>query len=284
PLPPRGRGARARAGTAGEVTTASAGRQRRHARAERSSPLGLLTKTELGRRNRRPGDSVVLVFGAVLVRLSAVLASSAPAQDQRVANGLIRLLGWAGGFWRATFVALLLLAALVVVDVLLHARWDLARDLLVATALLVGVATILGGSVTSNWALVERHPLANWGYPDLRLALSTAVLVVVGPELVRPVRLFAIWLIPIAALGGVAFAAALPSAVLAALALGLASATLVRLVFGSAAGVPPTDDVKAALAILGVHVADLRPSLQQHIGSAEYVGHDADGRPLKVRL
>jgi glycosyltransferase 2 family protein len=251
--------------------------------ADRSS-LRLLTKTELGRRNRRPVDSVVLAIGAVFVGLSAVITSSAPGQDRDVAQALMTILGWAGGLWRTAFVALLVLALAVVADVLLRARWDLARDLLVAAVLLVGVGELLGGSVASDWALVERHPLANWGYPDLRLALATAVLVVVGPELVRPIRLFAIWLVPIAAIGAIAFAAALPSSVLAALALGLASAALVRLLFGTAAGVPPTADVKAALASLGVDVADLRPALQQHIGAAEYVGHDAAGQPLKVRL
>jgi uncharacterized membrane protein YbhN (UPF0104 family)/tRNA A-37 threonylcarbamoyl transferase component Bud32 len=58
----------------------------------------------------------------------------------------------------------------------------------------------------------------------------------------------------------------------------------VRLAFGTAAGVPPTVDVKADLTVLGVDVADLRPSLQQRIGAAEYVGHDSTRSPLKVRL
>jgi glycosyltransferase 2 family protein len=266
------------------VTATSATRGQQVEQAARSSHLALLTRTELGRRNRRPVDSVVLVVGAAVVGLSAVAVSSAPDQDQAVGRALRTILGWAGGFWRVTFVALLVLALLVVLDVLLRARWDLARDVLVAAVLLAGVAMLLGGAVTSNWVLVERHLLADWGYPDLRLALSTAVFAVVGPELVRPVRLVAIWLVPVAALGAIAFAAALPSAVLAALSLGLAAGALVRLAFGTAAGVPPTDYVKAALAILGVDAADLRPTLQQRVGAAEYVGHDSAGRPLKVRV
>jgi uncharacterized protein (TIRG00374 family) len=108
--------------------------------------------------------------------------------------------------------------------------------------------------------------------------------VVVGPELVRPVRLVAAWLVPTAALGAVVFSAALPSAVLGALALGLGAGAIARLAFGTAAGVPPTDDVKNALASLGVAVADLRPAAHQRIGSADYVGHDAGGRPLRVRV
>jgi len=108
------------------VTTTSASREQQVERAERSS-FRLLTKTEQGRRNRRPVDSVVLVVGAVLVGLSAVVTSSAPTQDQDVADALMTILGWASGLWRAAFVALLLLAVLVAVDVLLRARWDLAQ-------------------------------------------------------------------------------------------------------------------------------------------------------------
>src|SRR5262249_10841721 len=120
--------------------------------------------------------------------------------------------------------------------------------------------------------------------PELRLAGATAVLAVVGPELVRPVRLFAIWLIPLATLGAVAFDAALPSAALAALALGLGAAALTRLVFGTAAGVPPTNEVRRDLATLGVEVTELRPSLQQKVGLAEYIGRDGGGNPLRVRV
>jgi uncharacterized membrane protein YbhN (UPF0104 family)/tRNA A-37 threonylcarbamoyl transferase component Bud32 len=110
------------------------------------------------------------------------------------------------------------------------------------------------------------------------------VLVVVGPELVRPVRLFAIWLVPTAAVGAVVLGAALPSEGLGALALGVVVGALVRLVFGTAAGVPPTESVRHALTTLGVAVADLQPSAQQHVGAAEYVGHDSRARPLKVRV
>jgi uncharacterized membrane protein YbhN (UPF0104 family)/tRNA A-37 threonylcarbamoyl transferase component Bud32 len=58
----------------------------------------------------------------------------------------------------------------------------------------------------------------------------------------------------------------------------------VRLVFGTAAGVPPTGEIKAALLALGVDAAELEPAAQQRIGSAEYVGLDRHKRPLKVRV
>jgi uncharacterized membrane protein YbhN (UPF0104 family)/tRNA A-37 threonylcarbamoyl transferase component Bud32 len=243
-----------------------------------------LTKTERGRRNRRTIDSVFLAFAALVLGLSALIASSAPAQDEAVADALATVLGWAGAVWRTVFVCLLALALVVVVAVLLRRRWDLLRDLFVDAVVLIGSTVLLGGAVVSDWFPIEPHLLSQWGYPELRLAAATSVLVVVGPELVRPVRLLAAWLVPLAALGAIAFAAALPSAVLAALALGIGGAALVRLVFGTAAGVPPTADVRAALATLGVDTSDLRPSLTQRIGSAEYVGHDDRRRPLRVRV
>jgi uncharacterized membrane protein YbhN (UPF0104 family)/tRNA A-37 threonylcarbamoyl transferase component Bud32 len=110
------------------------------------------------------------------------------------------------------------------------------------------------------------------------------VIVVVGPELVRTVRVVATWLVPLAALGAVVLGAALPSGGLAGLALGLGAGALARLIFGSAAGVPPTGQVRGALASLGVDVSDLRPSARQHVGVAEYVGQDTEGRPLSVRV
>jgi uncharacterized membrane protein YbhN (UPF0104 family)/tRNA A-37 threonylcarbamoyl transferase component Bud32 len=266
------------------VTTTSVSREGPPESAERSWSVQLLTKTEPGRRNRRTIDSVVLAVAALVIGLSAVIASSAPEHDEAVAHALTTVLGWAGGAWRTLFVCLLALALVIVVDVLLRWRWDLARDLVVTGLVLVGVAALLGGIVDSDWLPLKAHLLSQWGYPDLRLAGATAVLVVVGPELVRPARLLAAWLVPLAALGAIVFAAAMPSAVLAALALGLASGSVVRLVFGTAAGVPPTKEITAALLALGVDVAELRPAAQQRIGGAEYVGLDSSGGPLKVRV
>jgi glycosyltransferase 2 family protein len=250
----------------------------------RSWSVALLTATEPGRRNRRTIDSVFLVWAAIVIGLSAAIASSASGHDKDVAQALTTVLGWAGALWRAAFFGLLGLAAVIVVDVLLRRRWDLARDLLVAALGLFGAASILGRAVESDWFPVDAHALSRWGYPELRLAGATVVVVVVGPELVRQVRLLAIWLIPLAALGAVVLGAALPSDALGAVALGLGVGALVRLAFGTAAGVPPVEAVRRALVTLGVDVGDLRPAAQQRIGAAEYVGLDSGSRPLKVRV
>jgi glycosyltransferase 2 family protein len=266
------------------LTAADVSGKDQAASADRSLKVRLLTKTEPGRRNRRTIDSLVLFAAALVVGLSAVIASSAPEHDEEVADALRTVLGWAGALWQTLFVCALVLALAVVVEVLVRRRRDLARDLLVAAFLVVGVATVLGGVVESDWLPLELHVLSNWGYPEARLAAATTILVVVGPELVRPVRLLACWLVPLAALAAVVFGAALPSAALGALALGAGAGALVRLAFGTAAGVPPTEDVRSALVSLGVEVRDLEPAVRQRIGAAEYVGHDVRGRPLRVRV
>ena len=220
--------------------------------ADRSWQLRLLAETELGRRNRRTLDSVFLLWAAVVIGLSAVIASSAPEQDEDVAQALTTILGWAGALWRTAFVGLLALALVVVVAVLLRRRWDLARDLLLAVVVLLVAGSILGRAVESDWLPAEGHLLSRWGYPELRLAAATAIVIVVGPELVRWARVLASWLVPLATLGAVVLGAALPASALGALALGLGAGVLVRLAFGTAEGVPPTEQVRAALASLGV--------------------------------
>jgi hypothetical protein len=144
--------------------------------------------------------------------------------------------------------------------------------------------SLLGGLVDSDWLVIEPHVLSRWGFPELRVAAVTAVVTVAGPELVRPVRLLAFWLVGLGALGAVVIDAALPSDALAALALGLGAGLLVRLAFGTAAGVPSVEQVRVALSSLGVEVDGLKASARQRIGSAVDVAVDRAGRPLKARV
>ena len=137
------------------------------------------------------------------------------------------------------------------------------------------LGALLGEAVISDWTPLKGHLLARWGFPELRLAGITAILVVSGPELVRPARRLASALVLLAALGVVALGAALPSAALAGLAFGLGGAAAVRLALGTVAGVPPSERVREQLTGSGSTYRDLRPAERQRVGSAAYVGHDA---------
>jgi glycosyltransferase 2 family protein len=252
--------------------------------AEGSWNLALLLPAEAGRRNRRTIDAVLVAAGSFLVGLAAIIVESASAQDDDVATALITVLGWAPAVWRVIVVSAVVLTLAVVADALYRRRWALVRDLALALVVVAALGSALGRAIDADWFPVDGDLWSRWGFPEPRLAGVVAVLTVAGPELVRPIRKIATWLVPLAALALVALEAASPARALAGLALGLAAGALVRFAFGSAAGVPPTDRVSRALRALGVQVEDLRIADQQRIGAAEFVGHDSHGRLLKVRV
>ena len=245
----------------------------------RSWGLALLMEDEPGRRNRRTIDGVLITAAALLTGLAAVVARSAPDVDEEVGSAVVTVLGWAPAVWRIAVLGALGVAAVVAVDVVVRRRWTLARDLLLALLSVLLLGSVLSRVVTSDWTPVEPHAFSRWGFPELRLAGVAAVLVVAWPELVRPVRIASAWLLTAAVVGLVALGAALPSQALAGVALGLVAAALVRLAFGSAAGVPPTARVRASLETLGVHVTDLRIAPRQQVGAAVFFGRD-----IKVRV
>jgi uncharacterized membrane protein YbhN (UPF0104 family)/tRNA A-37 threonylcarbamoyl transferase component Bud32 len=229
-------------------------------------------------------DGVLVGAAAALVGLAAVVARSARGIDHDVGQAFATLLGWTPGLWRAVLVVTLGLAVVIVVDAVVRRRWLLVRDLAIALLVAGAGASVLARIVDADWLPIKLDPLSHWGFPELRIACVVAVIAVARPELVRPVRVVAVWLVGLAALGVQALEIALPADVLAGLALGLGAASLVRLAFGSALGTPPIERVRAALASLGVHVSDLRIAERQRIGAAEYFGHGEDGGPLKVRV
>ena len=69
----------------------------------------LLTDYEVGRRNRRTVDAVLLGAMAVLTSLAATIAHSAPKQDEAVGQALVTMLGWAASLCRAAVVGALAL-------------------------------------------------------------------------------------------------------------------------------------------------------------------------------
>ena len=251
---------------------------------DRSWNLALLTPAEPARRNRRTIDATFLVVASLGTGLAAVVAWLAPDVDADIAEALEAVFGWAPNLWRALFVLALGFALLTAVDVVLHRRWILARDLLVGVLVVIVVGAFLGRIVDTAWPLPEPHVFSNWGFPEFRLACAVAIFAIAGPELVRPARLLSTWLVGAAALGAVVLGTGLPSQVLGAIALGLAAGALVRLALGSAAGVPPMERVRDALASLGVDVDGLRIAEHQRIGHAVYYGETVDGRPIKVRV
>ena len=271
----------------GRPSRASTLRDHRRAAGARSPPaLGftLLTAAHARGRNRRASDAVVLACAALVGAMASVVAASVPSTDASIGDAVATLLGWAEPLWRIALPAVLLLAVVIASDVIWRRRFRLARDVLLALLIVGAAGAALGGAVGPDWSPIDAGLWSQWGFPELRVAWSAAVVAVAAPEVVRPVRVLGVWLLGLATLGVLALDVALPSAAVCGLALGLAAAALVRLAFGTAAGMPPVPRVREALTALGVDVRDLRIAARQRIGAAEYVGDDTDGRPLRARV
>jgi hypothetical protein len=196
-------------------------RTARDASANPSWEIALLVPPAQTPRNRRPSDVALVAVAAVIAGLAAVVAKSAPEVDTSVGEALDAVIGWATYFWRIVFVLAFALALVVVVDVVVRRRWVLARDLLVALVVVAVAWIFLDRIVTTTWFQAEAHVFSNWGFPELRLAAAVAAFAVAGPELVRPVRLLAAWLVTLAALGAMVLGVGTMSQVLGALAVGL---------------------------------------------------------------
>ena len=239
---------------------------------------------EPGRRNRRASDVVLLAGAALAAAGASVVEAAAGDVVREVGDALITLLAWAEPLWRCAFAGSLAFVAVLLLAMVLRRRWTLLRDALLALALAAGAGVLLGGLVAEDWFPAKGGLFSEWGFPEMRVAAAATLVAVAAPELTRSARLLGEALVALGAVGSVAMGAALPSSALAAIALGLASAAVVRLLFGSAAGMPATALVREALSALGIAVTDLAPYSVQRIGSAEYAGHDGEGRPIRVRV
>ena len=204
-------------------------------------------------RARRPVDALLMLMAVGVFTAAALVSDRAQSQEQRIVSAAVTLLGWLDPLWRAAYASLIGLALLVAVACFVTRRWRVCRDLVIALAATYLVGYPVGRSVRSDWPSLTEKLWATLGqYPALRLGGAVAVLVVAAPELTRTARVFAAWLVGLASLGIVVIEVAYPSSVLGGLALGLAVAALVRLVFGSSAGFPGAARVAAGLQELGV--------------------------------
>jgi hypothetical protein len=244
--------------------------------------LALLVPAEPGRRNRRTIDGVLVAVGIRLAGLEAVVARSAPETDEEIGRRWPRCSvgrrGLARGHRRH--------ARACVPDRRGRFRSkavDAGSRPAHRPALVAAVASVLAQVVDSEWAHLEVDPLSLWGFPTSGSRASCGHRGR-SPELVRPVRLLAIWLVGLASLGVVALEIALPRTFSPGLAVGLGAGAVVRLALGSPLGAPPIARVRAALSSLGVDIGDLRIGAHQQRGAADYFGHGDDGRPLKVRV
>jgi uncharacterized membrane protein YbhN (UPF0104 family)/tRNA A-37 threonylcarbamoyl transferase component Bud32 len=239
-------------------------------------------------RSRRPTDVVLLAL-AVLTVVVLTFPAPGPTSIDSLVTGLVQALpGLFGWFWEIAY-DLLIAWTLVLIALALfaHGRKRLLFEELLAGALAVGVSLVAGWLAGTSWSDSFKAVAASGSPPiylAVRLALATAVVVMASPYLARPFRYAGRWVVGIGAAAGIALGTSLPIGMIVAFAVGIGSAAIVHLLFGSPAGRLTLDQVAAALAELGVDATRLRQAPLEPRGVAIALAEAPDGRSLLVKI
>jgi uncharacterized membrane protein YbhN (UPF0104 family)/tRNA A-37 threonylcarbamoyl transferase component Bud32 len=239
-------------------------------------------------RSRRPSDVVLLALAVLAVVVLTFPAPGPTAIDSLVTDlvqGLPGLFGW---FWELAYDLLLTWAVVLLALALCsHGRKRLLFEEALAGVLAVGVGLVAGRLAGTDWAESLRALGASGAPPvylAVRLALATAVVVTASPYMARPFRYAGRWVLGIGAAAGIALGTTLPIGMVAALAVGVGSAAVVHLLFGSPAGRLTLDQVADALAELGVEASGLRQAPLEPRGVAVVTAEAPGGRSLLVKI
>jgi uncharacterized membrane protein YbhN (UPF0104 family)/tRNA A-37 threonylcarbamoyl transferase component Bud32 len=239
-------------------------------------------------RSRRPTDVVLLAL-AVLTVVVLTFPAPGPTSIDSLVTGLVQALpGLFGWFWELSY-DLLIAWTLVLIALALfaHGRKRLLFEELLAGALAVGFALVAGWLAGTDWSESFKAVAASGAPPiylAVRLALATAVVVMASPYLARPFRYLGRSVVGLGAVAGIALGTSLPIGMVVAFAVGIGSAAIVHLLFGSPAGRLTLDQVVDALAELDVDAARLRQAPLEPRGVAIVTAEAPDGRSLLVKV
>jgi uncharacterized membrane protein YbhN (UPF0104 family)/tRNA A-37 threonylcarbamoyl transferase component Bud32 len=231
----------------------------------------------------------VLLALAVLTVVVLTFPAPGPTSIDSLVAGLVQALpGLFGWFWELSY-DLLIAWTLVLIALALfaHGRKRLLFEELLAGALAVGFALVAGWLAGTDWSESVKAVAASGSPPiylAVRLALATAVVVMASPYLARPFRYLGRSVVGLGAVAGIALGTSLPIGMVVAFAVGIGSAAIVHLLFGSPAGRLTLDQVADALAELGVDAAGLRQAPLEPRGVAIATAEAPDGRSLLVKV
>ena len=121
-------------------------------------------------------------------------------------------------------------------------------------------------------------------YPVVHLAVVGAIVLAASPFLTRPMRRLGEVLLLVLVPGALVLGLGGAIAVLGALGIAWGTAAAVHLVFGSPAGRPTIEHVRAALAELGLATERVELAQHQDRGSTVVLAQLVDGRTLRVRV
>ena len=237
---------------------------------------------------RRASDIFKSAIGLFLVLWAVITAGSTAAWDQAFTN-----LVQSGPAWVNTLLEIgygLSLIYLLIVIVALIAggreRRSALRDLVIVVLGATVLATLLSFMVNGEWPYVLpelglEDPAPR--FPVLRVAIVTAVLLVVSPYLARPLRRFGWFAIITTAVASVGLSYGTPSQTLGSFGVGLLAAGLLLWIEGSPRGYPDPDTVSGAMAKLGTPVRSLEIAPYQTWGVIRFLGLDERSDRIDIK-
>jgi glycosyltransferase 2 family protein len=227
-----------------------------------------------GRRRRRGSDCVRLILAFLAVLCAVVVLRSNSHPEDVITHVLspppygirwLVTLIWIGGSF-GTIAFLLLIAGLA-------KRWMVLRDL---AASAVGTFVVSGLLVLGLGASGGRPRSTEfYGYvlsfPVLHVALALSVATAALPYLSRTVQRLIELIIFLTVLGTIVAGHGLPANVLGSMAIGWGVTSAIHLCWGSPLGLPSGEELRVALATVGVDAVSARPTRYQTWGAAHYV-------------
>ena len=232
---------------------------------------------------------MVLLALAVLTVVALTFPAPGPTSIDSLVTGLVRELpGLFGWFWELSYDLLITWTLVLIAFALFaHRRKRLLFEELLAGAVAVGCALVAGWLAGTDWSDSFKAVAASGSPPiylAVRLALATAVVVVASPYMARPFRYLGRSVVGIGAAAGIALGTSLPIGMVAAFAVGIGSAAIVHLLFGSPAGRLTVDQIADALAELGVDATGLHQAPLEPRGVEIATAEAPDGRSLLVKV
>ena len=250
--------------------------------------LRLYSSTRHRPRARRATDVLLVITAGIGIAVFVAAAQPPTAFEQALIALAASVPSFLDVVWQVLAGLLLVWAGLLLLLSVARLRFDIGRDLLLAS---VGASVLalwiddafLGGKAGGVWdALMSVDPPAD--AVCVRLAAVVAATVVASPHITRPFRALSRWLVLSGAVALVILGATTPTGALIGVLCGSVSAAVVHLLLGSAAGQPSLREVSDALAELGVETGELSEAHRQTAGVFQVDTTDPEGDPLLVKV
>jgi uncharacterized protein (TIRG00374 family) len=249
--------------------------------------IRLFSHAQAQPRARRPTDFILLGLSLLGLLVVGVAAEPEPGYSLALTELLVSLPDALDGLWRVFADIPIVWSAAIFVIALVRGRGAIARDMVLAVVVAIVVWLVLGRTVTGDWPSIRdslhvADPLPV--FPAARIAIPGAAIIAASPHLVRPARRFGRWVLVFGSFATISIQVSSLFGVIAGMLCASAAAAIVHLIVGSSAGRPSLDDVRYALADLGVPITGLGVADRQDAGQFAVAATSPAGEELIVKV